>query len=262
MMMNNHFFHLVKYSPWPILMALSLINLVNGLVKLFLTSIFFFFFFFFLMTTNLIMIQWWRDVIRESLYEGTRSLKINYMIGSGMIFFIVSEIWLFISFFWMYFYYSLSPDMTTGSIWPPFKIIQMSFMDIPLLNTLILLMSGFFVTWAHYDLTMDNFENSKITLMMAILLGIYFIAIQSYEYLNSNFSFNDSVFGNSFFILTGFHGLHVMIGLIFLVIMLTQLMKSKFSLMSLYGFEYSIWYWHFVDVVWLFLYLSIYWWGM
>nr|ARA69010.1 cytochrome c oxidase subunit 3 [Bemisia tabaci] len=261
MMMNNHFFHLVKYSPWPILMALNLTNLVTGLVKLVLTS-HFFFFFFFLMTTSLTMIQWWRDVIRESLYEGTRSLKINYMISSGMIFFIVSEIWLFISFFWMYFYYSLSPDMVMGSVWPPYKIIQMSFMDIPLLNTLILLMSGFFVTWAHYDLTMNNFNNSKVTLVMSITLGIYFISIQSYEYLNSNFSFNDSVFGNSFFILTGFHGLHVMIGLIFLITMLTQLMKSKFSMTSLYGFEYSIWYWHFVDIVWLCLYLSIYWWGM
>lgn len=208
------------------------------------------------------MIQWWRDVIRESLYEGTRSLKINYIIRSGMIFFIVSEIWLFISFFWMYFYYRLSPDIVIGSVWPPYKIIQIRFIDIPLLNTLILLMSGFFVTWAHYDLTINNFNNSKVTLVISITLGIYFISIQRYEYLNSNFRFNDSVFGNSFFILTGFHGLHVMIGLIFLITILTQLIKRKFRITSLYGFEYSIWYWHFVDIVWLCLYLSVYWWGI
>nr|ALR69366.1 cytochrome c oxidase subunit III [Bemisia tabaci] len=261
MMMNNHFFHLVKYSPWPILISFNLINLVTSLTNLILTK-FFFFFFFFTITTSLIMFQWWRDVIRESLYEGTRSLKINYVISSGMISFIISEIWLFISFFWMYFYYSLSPDMTMGSVWPPYKIIQMSFMDIPLLNTLILLLSGFFVTWTHYDLTMNNFKNSMITLAMSIFLGVYFMVIQSYEYLNSSFSFNDSVLGNSFFILTGFHGLHVMIGLIFLITMMIQLIKSKFSSMSLYGLEYSIWYWHFVDIVWLCLYLSIYWWGM
>nr|AXI95998.1 cytochrome c oxidase subunit III [Bemisia tabaci]AXI96011.1 cytochrome c oxidase subunit III [Bemisia tabaci] len=260
--MDNHFFHLVKYSPWPILIALNLINTIMSLTKLILVSPSLLFFFFFFFTTIMIMTQWWRDVIRESLYEGSRSMKINYMISSGMIFFIVSEIWLFISFFWMYFYYSLSPDMTTGSIWPPYLIIQMSFMDIPLLNTLILLMSGFLITWAHYDLTMNNFKNSKTSLLMSILLGTYFLTVQGYEYLNSNFSFNDSVFGNSFFILTGFHGLHVMIGLIFLITMLKQLSMKTFSLVNFYGFEYSIWYWHFVDIVWLFLYLSVYWWGM
>nr|ALR69392.1 cytochrome c oxidase subunit III [Bemisia tabaci]WEX31291.1 cytochrome c oxidase subunit III [Bemisia tabaci] len=261
MMMDNHFFHLVKHSPWPLLIALNLINSITSITKLILNSSSLMCFFFVFISV-LIMIQWWRDVIRESLYEGSRSLKINYMIGSGMIFFIVSEICLFSSFFWMYFYYGLSPDMETGSVWPPFKITQMSFMDIPLLNTMILLMSGFFITWAHYNLTMNSFKNSMINLMMSILLGLYFLVIQGYEYMNSSISFNDSVFGNSFFILTGFHGLHVMIGLIFLVVMMLQLIKKKFSFMNMNGFEYSIWYWHFVDIVWLFLYLTVYWWGM
>nr|ALR69418.1 cytochrome c oxidase subunit III [Bemisia tabaci] len=260
MMMNNHFFHLVKHSPWPILVALNLINLIMGVVKLVYNNSFFFFFFFF--TTVLIVSQWWRDIIRESLYEGSRSLKINYIIGAGMILFIVSEVWLFVSFFWMYFYFSLSPDMNLGSVWPPYNMIQMSFMDIPMLNTLILLMSGFFVTWTHYELTMNKFSNVTSSLIMSILLGFYFLMIQSYEYLNSNLSFNDSVFGNSFSILTGFHGLHVMIGLIFLSFMMIQLIEKSFSLMNFHGFEYSIWYWHFVDVVWLCLYLSIYWWSM
>nr|ATJ03306.1 cytochrome c oxidase subunit III [Bemisia tabaci] len=259
--MDNHFFHLVKYSPWPLLIALNLINSVTSITKFILTSSSLMSVFFVLISV-LIMIQWWRDVMRESLYEGSRSLKINYIIGSGMIFFIISEVCLFVSFFWMYFYYSLSPDMETGSIWPPFKMTRMSFMDIPLLNTMILLMSGFFITWAHYSLTMNSFKNSSINLMMSILLGMYFLVIQGYEYMNSSISFNDSVFGNSFFILTGFHGLHVMIGLIFLIVMMSQLIEKKFSLMNLSGLEYSIWYWHFVDIVWLCLYLTVYWWGM
>nr|ALR69431.1 cytochrome c oxidase subunit III [Bemisia tabaci] len=261
MMMNNHFFHLVKYSPWPILMASSLINMTTSLTKLIMNSSLFFFFFFFF-TTVLIMFQWWRDIIRESLYEGYRSLKINYAISTGMVSFIVSEIWLFVSFFWTYLYYSLSPDMSMGSVWPPYKIIEMSFLDIPLLNTLILLMSGFLVTWSHCELTMTKFSNTITSLSMSILLGMYFLVVQTYEYINSNFCFNDSVFGNSFFILTGFHGLHVLVGLIFLTLSMIQLSMKRFSPMSLYMFEYSIWYWHFVDIIWLCLYLSVYWWSM
>lgn len=261
MIIDNHFFHLVKHSPWPLLIALNLINSITRITKLILNRSRLMCFFFVFISV-LIMIQWWRDVIRESLYEGSRSLKINYIIGSGIIFFIVSEICLFSSFFWIYFYYGLRPDIETGSVWPPFKITQIRFIDIPLLNTIILLISGFFITWAHYNLTINRFKNSIINLIISILLGLYFLVIQGYEYINSRIRFNDSVFGNSFFILTGFHGLHVMIGLIFLVVIILQLIKKKFRFININGFEYSIWYWHFVDIVWLFLYLTVYWWGI
>nr|ALC75996.1 cytochrome c oxidase subunit III [Bemisia afer] len=259
MMMNNHYFHLVKTSPWPILSAVNLINMGIGLIKWITSSSFFFFF---LALSIFIMAQWWRDVIREPLYEGFRSTKINLTISLGMLFFIISEVWFFISFFWAYFYFSLSPDMSMGLMWPPYGISSFSYMDIPLLNTLILLISGFFVTWSHHSLISFNLNLAKMSLMLSMITGGYFLFIQSYEYTNSGFSFNDSVFGNSFFILTGFHGFHVIIGLLFISVSWFRLINKSFSPLSFYGFEYSIWYWHFVDLVWLFLYVFLYWWGV
>nr|YP_009027756.1 cytochrome c oxidase subunit III [Bemisia afer]AHC02249.1 cytochrome oxidase subunit III [Bemisia afer] len=260
MMMNNHYYHLVKYSPWPILAALNLASLGVSLVKWITMNSFFFFFF--LLLTILIVAQWWRDVIRETLYEGCRSNKINLTINLGMAFFIVSELWFFISFFWAYFYFSLSPDMSMGLAWPPHGITPMNFMDIPLLNTLTLLTSGFFITWSHHSLINYSFSMARAALFSSIVTGGYFLSIQLYEYMNSTFSFCDSVFGNCFFILTGFHGIHVMIGLLFISVSYLRMVKKSFSPLFFHGFEYSIWYWHFVDLVWLFLYMFLYWWGM
>nr|CAD5105744.1 cytochrome c oxidase subunit 3 [Singhiella simplex] len=261
MMMNNHFFHLVTHSPWPILVALNLLNLGTAIVGMIVYSDYA------LMMISIIVLiaissQWWRDIIREALYEGTRSVKINQTMGLGMLFFIVSEVWFFISFFWSYFYYSLSPDFTIGMAWPAHGIQPMSFMDIPLLNTLTLLTSGFFVTWSHHALVNHDYKQASLALCLSILSGLYFVIIQAYEYMNSTFSFNDSVFGNSFYILTGFHGIHVMIGLIFISISWFRMVSIQFSPSSFHGYEYSIWYWHFVDLVWLFLYTFLYWWGM
>lgn len=258
---GNHFFHLVTYSPWPVLIALNLMN-VGGMAVSIIISKFQPYMIVFVVLLIMISFQWWRDVIREALYEGYRSTKINTTIGLGIIFFIVSEIWFFISFFWSYFYYRLSPDLNIGIIWPPYGVIPIRFMDIPLLNTLTLLTSGFFVTWSHHRLINSKYNESAVSLGIAIIAGGYFVIIQAYEYLNSNFRFNDRVFGNRFFILTGFHGIHVIVGLIFIAVRLMRIIKSQFSPRIFHGYEYSIWYWHFVDLVWLFLYTFIYWWGM
>nr|YP_010999046.1 cytochrome c oxidase subunit III [Pealius mori]WPM91804.1 cytochrome c oxidase subunit III [Pealius mori]CAD5105721.1 cytochrome c oxidase subunit 3 [Pealius mori] len=261
MMMSNHFFHLVNFSPWPILMAFNLINVGSSIIIMILNkelipvSIA-------VILVLMIKFQWWRDVVREALYEGAHSKMVKQGISMGVLSFIISELCFFVSFFWMYFYLSLSPDMVMGMVWPPAGITSVNFLDIPLLNTLILLASGFFITWSHYSLMKSSDSEMKISYVTAILLGIYFFIIQMYEYYELSFDLSDSAFGSSFFILTGFHGFHVVVGILFLSVNFKRLINNNFSMMYPMGFEYSIWYWHFVDVVWLFLYLFLYWWGM
>nr|AOS49780.1 cytochrome c oxidase subunit III [Aleurocanthus camelliae] len=260
MMMSNHFFHLVNVSPWPILTSLSLLNLASSVIEWTLTGGYQFLFMF-IAQVSLVSYQWWRDVVREAFYEGWRSAKTNTMISAGVMLFILSEVCFFSSFFWAYFYYSLSPDHSIGLCWPPAGIMSIDFMGIPFLNTLILLGSGFFITWCHYSIMINSYSIAKQTLIICCLLGVYFISIQMYEYMNLEFSFSDSVYGSSFYILTGFHGLHVLVGLLFIYINLVRLTIVSFSSLMMMGLEYSIWYWHFVDLVWLFLYCFVYWWG-
>nr|YP_010128466.1 cytochrome c oxidase subunit III [Aleyrodes shizuokensis]QPO06177.1 cytochrome c oxidase subunit III [Aleyrodes shizuokensis] len=261
MLMNNHCFHLVSCSPWPILISLNFVNVGFSLIFLLLHhSCFFFFFFFFILV--LICIQWWRDIIREGLYLGSHLLVVSSGLSMGIIFFIVSEFFFFVSFFWMYFYYSLSPDMSLGLFWPPQGVGAVNYMDLPFLNTLVLLSSGFFITWSHYGLFVGDYNLLKISYLFCIFMGFYFFVIQMYEYHELFFDFSDGVFGCSFFILTGFHGFHVLLGLIFLSFNFYRFYCNNFSFLSFYGFEYSIWYWHFVDLIWLFLYVFLYWWGM
>nr|YP_087055.1 cytochrome c oxidase subunit III [Tetraleurodes acaciae]AAU14159.1 cytochrome oxidase subunit III [Tetraleurodes acaciae] len=259
-MMENHFFRLVWPSPWPITLSFSLLNLGAGVIY-WIKSYDILPLFFFFILSFLIVGQWWRDVIREAVFEGKRSTKINLMINSGVILFIVSEICFFGSFFWAYFYFSLSPDYSLGVSWPPKGIVVVDYLGIPFLNTLILLASGVFITWAHYSVINNSFYMAKTSLFFCAMLGLYFLMVQGYEYVNMSFSFTESVFGSSFFTLTGFHGFHVLVGLIFIFINLIRLMRNYFSPTGLLGLEYSIWYWHFVDLVWPFLYCFIYWWG-
>nr|ALO76621.1 cytochrome c oxidase subunit 3 [Lema sp. LEM01] len=259
-MHKNHPFHLVDYSPWPILGSLNVMSLMMGLIKwfhlynmnLFMISI---------LSMLLIMYLWWRDITREGTFLGLHTLKVNLGLRLGMILFIVSEIFFFISFFWGFFHSALSPSIELGMNWPPKSILTFNPLEIPLLNTIILLSSGLTVTWAHHSLIENNFKSALNSLILTIMLGIYFTILQAYEYIEAPFTIADSIYGTAFFMATGFHGLHVMIGTTFLSICLIRHYFNHFSPIHHFGFEAAAWYWHFVDVVWLFLYISIYWWG-
>nr|YP_003162790.1 cytochrome c oxidase subunit III [Ramulus hainanense]ACH78286.1 cytochrome c oxidase subunit III [Ramulus hainanense] len=257
---QNHPYHMVEMSPWPLVGALSTMLTLTGLVKFFhqsSTSVM-------LLGTVmsiLVMIQWWRDVVREGTYQGLHTKMVIKGLRWGMILFIISEVFFFISFFWAFFHSSLSPSVQIGSTWPPVGIIPFNPMQIPLLNTVILLTSGVTVTWAHHSMLNNNFKETNQSLMITIIMGLYFTMLQAYEYLEAPFTISDSVYGSTFFMATGFHGLHVMIGTSFLAVCLIRQMNFHFSSNHHVGFEAAAWYWHFVDVVWLFLYISIYWWG-
>nr|ARH54934.1 cytochrome c oxidase subunit 3 [Cis micans] len=257
---NNHPFHLVDYSPWPILGSFSALNMMTSLVYWFhtdKTSILL------LSTLSMIMImmQWWRDIIREGTLQGLHTIKVSNGLRWGMILFITSEVFFFISFFWSFFHNSLSPSIEIGMIWPPKGIQAFNPIQIPLLNTMILLTSGLTVTWAHHSLMENNFKQTNQGLLTTVILGVYFTILQAYEYIEAPFTISDSVYGSSFYMATGFHGLHVIIGTMFLLVCMIRQLLNHFSKNHHFGFEAAAWYWHFVDVVWLFLYISIYWWG-
>lgn len=259
-MIKNHPFHLVDISPWPLLGSLRGISLMIGFIKWFHLSNRQLFLLRFL-SLLIIIYQWWRDIARERTFQGHHTSKVVLSIRWGIILFITSEVFFFISFFWGFFHSSLSPSIELGILWPPKGISTFNPLEIPLLNTLILLRSGLSVTWAHHSLIENNFRQRWKSLLLTIILGIYFSILQAYEYIEAPFAISDSVYGSSFFIATGFHGLHVIIGTIFLLVSLLRLLNNHFSATHHFGFEAAAWYWHFVDVVWLFLYLSIYWWG-
>jgi len=257
---KNHPFHLVDVRPWPILGAGGAITIIVGLIQWFHQfnpSLLFLGLF----INSLVAIQWWRDVAREGTFQGHHTIKVSVGLRWGIILFITSEVFFFISFFWGFFHSSLSPSIELGIIWPPKGIETFNPLEIPLLNTLILLTSGLTVTWAHHRLIENNYRKAIQGLALTVILGIYFTILQGFEYIEAPFTISDSVYGSSFFIATGFHGLHVIIGTTFLAVCLIRLYLNHFSRIHHFGFEAAAWYWHFVDVVWLFLYISIYWWG-
>nr|YP_011010607.1 cytochrome c oxidase subunit 3 [Halobates robustus]WPW47274.1 cytochrome c oxidase subunit 3 [Halobates robustus] len=260
MQKSNHPFHLVDPSPWPLTGSIGAMTMTSGMVMWFhmknpmLMSLG-------MLILLLTMIQWWRDIVREGTYQGKHTIMVTNGLKWGMILFIISEIFFFISFFWAFFHSSLAPTIEIGMTWPPKGIKTFNPMDIPLLNTTILLSSGITITWAHHSIMNKNHSQTISGLFLTVTLGIYFTMLQAYEYLESPFTISDSVYGSCFFMATGFHGIHVIIGTTFLLVCLIRTMKFHFSNKHHFGFEAAAWYWHFVDVVWLFLYISIYWWG-
>ena len=255
----NHPYHLVDKRPWPLTASLGAITITTGLVKWFhLNSIS-------LLTIGLIIIllskyQWWRDVSREGTHIGYHTSKVITGLRWGIILFITSEVLFFFSFFWAFFHRTLRVVIEIGGTWPPTAINPFNPFQIPLLNTIILLRSGVTVTWAHHSIIENNHSETQQALVLTIALGFIFTLLQVIEYLEARFTIADSVYGRTFFVATGFHGLHVIIGRIFLFVILLRHIKSHFSRKHHFGLEASIWYWHFVDVVWLFLYSFIYWW--
>nr|YP_010585944.1 cytochrome c oxidase subunit III [Parapsyche difformis]UZZ43680.1 cytochrome c oxidase subunit III [Parapsyche difformis] len=257
----NHPFHLVNMSPWPLMGALGTLTMMMGLIKWFNSN-----------STNLLMLigtlitiltvtQWWRDISRESTLQGLHTLKVNLNMRWGMMLFITSEVFFFISFFWSFFHSSLNPNFELGMIWPPKNILMFNPFQTPLLNTIILLVSGISVTWAHHSIIENKFKETFYSLFITVFLGVYFSLLQGMEYFEATFSLADSVFGSTFFVATGFHGLHVLIGTTFLLICLIRLYMNHFSQNHHFGFEAAAWYWHFVDVVWIFLFTFMYWWN-
>nr|YP_010042061.1 cytochrome c oxidase subunit 3 [Douinia plicata]QPB46089.1 cytochrome c oxidase subunit 3 [Douinia plicata] len=259
---QKHPFHLVDPSPWPLLGSLgALASTIGGvmymhsftgggtLLCLGLGMILY------------TMFVWWRDVVRESTYEGHHTFVVQLGLRYGMILFIVSEVMFFLAFFWAFFHSSLAPTVEIGAIWPPKGISVLDPWGIPFLNTLILLSSGAAVTWAHHAILAGLKQQAVYALTATVLLALVFTGFQGIEYIEAPFTISDGIYGSTFFLATGFHGFHVIIGTIFLIICGIRQYLGHFTPKHHFGFEAAAFYWHFVDVVWLFPPVPIYWWG-
>lgn len=267
---QKHPYHLVDPSPWPLVTAMVLLALVVG-TAMFMHDVaggpv--------LMTIGLfgvfgVMYVWWRDVIREGLYEKAHNTVVQNGLRWGMALFIVSEIMFFVAFFWAFFNASLVPlvplegvwPVTEGRVWPPAHIETLDAWDLPLMNTLILLLSGTTVTWAHHALLEGKNREVIIGLRLTVALGVLFTCLQAVEYSHAAFGFADGVYSSTFYMATGFHGFHVIVGTVFLAVCLIRAERGTLTKKGHLGFEFAAWYWHFVDVVWLFLFVCVYWWG-
>ena len=276
----KHDYHLVNPSPWPLVGSIAAVVLAIGLVidmkglfglpkgtwwvlALGFAGILY------------TMIGWWMDVIREA-EGGDHTPVVSIGLRYGMILFIVSEVMFFVAWFWMFFEMALfHGERTLSSIeevraawgtWPPTGVETLDPWHFPLINTLTLLTSGTTVTWAHHAIQTGDRKGAKLALGLTIVLGLLFTAIQAYEYreiIHDNLFFNEAaansgLYGSAFFMATGFHGFHVIIGTIFLIVCMVRLMAGQFTPQKHFGFEAAAWYWHFVDVVWLFLFAFIY----
>lgn len=259
---QGHPYHLVEPSPWPLLTSFALLTLTTSAVMYFhgyahgLTLLISGFF-----ATLFAMILWFRDVSAEGAYLGNHTFAVQKGLTLGVALFIVSEVFFFLSLFWAFFHSALAPTVELGSHWPPQGIDALSPYEIPLLNTIILLSSGAAVTYAHHSLIQGNRRGTILGIVVTVILAAIFTGLQGVEYMNAGFTIADGAYGSTFYMATGFHGLHVFIGTMFIVVALFRVLSYQLTDHHHLGFESSILYWHFVDVVWLFLYISIYWWG-
>jgi cytochrome c oxidase subunit 3 len=270
----HHDYHLVDPSPWPIIGSISAFTMAIGLVltmkslQLGGLRIGPYVFGAGVLGVLYTMLNWWRTVIREATYEGHHTRVVQLHHRYGMMFFIASEVMFFVAWFWAYFDASLYPNdpiqfQRTELLgqWPPKGIETFDPWHLPLLNTLILLTSGTTVTWAHHALLHGDRQGVKWGLWLTIGLGLLFSCVQAYEYSHAAFAFKGNIYGATFFMATGFHGAHVIIGTIFLAVCLWRVYQGQFTPQQHLGFEFAAWYWHFVDMVWLFLFACIYVWG-
>lgn len=256
----THPYHIVQERPWPLtgsfragILIFTFRYWFHSKINLSLLMI----------ATFIIMtiLSWWRDVIREASYLGEHTYKVRRGLEWGMLLFITSEVMFFRAFFWAFFHRSLTPTFDLGCIWPPIGVTPLNPFAIPLLNTAVLLSSGATVTYAHHSMVKRRITGFKEGLAVTVILGIYFTYLQACEYLDTEFRFADRIFGSTFFIATGFHGAHVLIGSLFLLTCLLRIQLTQITKSVHLGFEAAAWYWHFVDIVWLFLFIIIYWWA-
>ncbi len=257
-------YHLVTPSIWPLIGALG------GGVTMFGIILAAHFGDFIVLGIGLLivlatMFGWWRDVIRESRTPGLHSMVVRVGLRYGMMLFITSEVMFFVAFFWAFFYYGLFPSNISGLLhpsWPPPGVMTPYTFGIPLLNTMILLLSGTTVTWAHHALIEGDRKGLLTGLALTVLLGASFTGFQAYEYMHAPFHFSGGgIYPAVFFLATGFHGFHVIVGTLFLLVCWFRAKAGQFTPERHFGFEAAAWYWHFVDVVWLFLFVCVYWWG-
>ena len=268
---RGHSYHLVDPSPWPAVGAVGALVTAFGLI-----------FHMHDVTPWVLvvgaailvytMIGWWRDVVDEGEVRGDHTPVVQIGLRYGMVLFIASEVMFFVAWFWAFFDASLYPGGEnsmeligraehTGGQWPPTGVTPFNPWSLPFLNTLILLTSGTTVTWAHHALKEGDRRNMIRGLWLTILLGVAFTGVQAYEYAHASFTMDGGIFGSTFFMATGFHGAHVIIGTCFLTVCLIRAYKGHFKPDHHFGFEAAAWYWHFVDVVWLFLFTFVYWWA-
>jgi cytochrome c oxidase subunit 3 len=268
---KHHDYHLVDPSPWPAIGATSAFIMAVGAIGWMHHSFAAAPYLFGAGAIGVLytMLSWWRDVINEAEHGGFHTRVVQISHRYGMILFIASEVMFFVAWFWAYFDVALFPtdvhqverDQLIGGVWPPKGIETFNPWHLPLLNTLILLTSGTTVTWAHHALLHGDRKSLKLGLWLTIALGISFTCIQAFEYSHAEFHYAGNIYGATFFMATGFHGFHVIIGSIFLIVCLIRAYAGQFSPTQHLGFEFAAWYWHFVDVVWLFLFACIYVWG-
>jgi len=255
-------YHLVTTSPWPILISFSLLSLTIGAVMYMhgfykgetILSIGF-------VLTLSGMMFWFRDVITEGTKLGDHTKEVVTGLFYGIILFIISEIFAFLSVFWAYGHASLSPAIEIGGIWPPMGITPLNPFAIPLLNTFLLLSSGATITYGHHALIGGNRSAAIEGTLITIIFAIIFTSLQGFEYVQAPFSIADGAFGSAFFVSTGLHGLHVIVGTIFILFGFSRIIIYHLTTGHHQGFEAAILYWHFVDVVWLFLFAAVYCWG-
>ena len=257
-----HPFHLVSPSPWPILTCVCLLTVTTSLVL----KVHGFAFSEYNLNIGFLslvfsMSLWFRDVISEATYLGNHTLAVQRGLTMGIGLFIVSEALFFLAIFWTFFHSALSPTGELGAHWPPSGIESINAFELPLLNTIILLSSGVAVTYAHHSVIQGNRIGALDGLYLTVVLAIEFTALQGLEYSVSQFTIADGTFGSCFYFGTGFHGFHVIIGTAFIAVGLWRVLAYHSTENHHLGLEYSILYWHFVDVVWLFLYVSVYYWG-
>ena len=277
---KNHDYHIIDPSPWPFLGSLGALIMAFGAVgymRYASGGSFNLFgvnwaspwlFYIGLALVLYTMFGWWSDTVKES-HEGHHTRVVSLHLRYGMIMFIASEVMFFVAWFWAFFDASLFANEAiqearlefTGGQWPPAGIEVLDPLHLPLYNTVILLLSGTTVTWAHHALLHNDRKGLVYGLTLTVLLGVLFSFVQAYEYATAPFEFSNSIYGATFFMATGFHGFHVLVGTIFLIVCLIRALRGDFTPQKHFGFEAAAWYWHFVDVVWLFLFFSIYVWG-
>lgn len=248
---------MLKYSPWPLILSLRLPLIMLILVRVIIIN-FSPIIFFYSTTIVFVMTVWWRDASREA-ETGQHSNEIYTILQIGIVMLITSEVLFFFCFFWSFFWYNLLTNAAAGISWPPIGVTLANPYETPALNRVILLSSSVTVTWAHHMITVEEHSEIIKRIILTIILALTFLTLQTYEYIKSNFSISDSRYGAIFFIITGFHGAHVLAGKTMLIVATKRIKIGKLNKKILNNLEIAIWYWHFVDVVWLFLFVWLYW---
>ena len=261
-MKNFHLFHLVNRSPWPIItatggwffttgLAFTLHRVENGTTILT----------FSILILIIAAFFWFNEIIEEATFLGYHTKVVRYGIKLGFWLFLVSEMMLFFGFFWALFHSAMVPAEEIGVMWPPYGLKPIYSFGYPLFNTLLLISSGVAVTWAHKGMSLSSYKESLDGLFITLLLGAFFVFLQVKEYYHASFNINDGIYSSTFFMLTGLHGCHVIIGVVLLFVCFLRILSNHFLNNHYAGYVFAIWYWHFVDIVWIVVFLTVYVWA-